>query len=270
MKRSLLALSSVIAIAACSATINNIKHTTASRIARPAFMIERTIAEGPYALYAWERMRDRREKAVLYIEGDSDINPHALHLASRDTTRNVAYLAQPCQFNTDNSHNCGTDFHQPGGAEVIASYNAAMNEMKARYGITGFDIVGYGSGGNIAALLAAERDDILSLRTVAGKLNPKDGASATAIAPELADMPQHHFIGAADNEVHPDTYHFYRQAMGPSSCVHYTLVQDADHDRGWVDEWPELLKSPTACEAELMEDYDPEPFPPSKDYRLTK
>ncbi|MEM6781429.1 MAG: hypothetical protein AAF569_06155 [Pseudomonadota bacterium] len=250
----------VLVMSACASYQDNVDHVTASRIARPAFMVERVIPEGPYPLYAWERMRDRKEKAVLYIEGADETNPVGLHLASRDRTRNVAYLAQPCQYSTGSGDNCEQGFYQPGSVEVLATYNAVMDEMRARYGLTGFDLVGHGSGGNIAALLAADRDDVLSLRTVAAPLAPAEGLSATAIAPELADMPQHHFIGAADDLVTPESYHFFRQAMGPSDCTHYTLVQDANHERGWVEEWPTFLTYPTEC-AINMEGYDPEPFP---------
>lgn len=255
-----LGLCSALAITACGSVKENIDHTTASRIARPAFMVERTNDAGAYPLYSWERMRDRKEKAVIYIEGDTAKNPVALHLASRDRTRNVAYLAQPCQFSTWDSESCDEGFYQKGSEQVLETFNDVLNEIRARYTITGFDLVGYDSGGNIAALLAAGRDDVLSLRTVAAKLTPTEGLSATAIAPELADVPQHHFIGAADQTVKPETYHFYRQAMGESECTHYTVVQDADHTRGWVEEWPELLTYPLDCAID-MEGYEPEPFP---------
>ncbi len=255
-----LGICSALSLSACGSTKANIDHTTASRIARPAFMVERINDAGSYPLYTWERMRDRKQKAVVYIEGDTQTNPVSLHLASRDRTRNILYLAQPCQYNTWSGESCKEGFYQKGSAEVLGTYNDVLDEVRARYGISGFDLVGYDSGGNIAALLAADRDDVLSLRTVAAKLTPTEGLSATAIAPELASVPQHHFIGAADNEVTPETYHFFRQAMGDSDCTHYTLVQDADHTRGWVEEWPDFLTYPIDC-AINMDGYEPEPFP---------
>lgn len=251
---------SLVSLTAC-ATKNNLDHTTASRIARPAFMVERVNDSGSYPLYSWERMRDKKEKAVIYISGGDETNPVGLHLASRDRTRNVAFLAQPCQYGTDDGDNCETGFYQKGGAEALAAFNAVLDEMALRYRLTGYDLVGYGSGGNIAALLAADRDDVLSLRSVAANLTPSEGLSATAIAPKLADMPQHHFIGAADGIGTPESYHFFRQAMGPSECTHYTVVQDADHERGWVEDWPTLLTYPIECAYEDMEEYTPAPFP---------
>lgn len=257
------------ALTACTSAVSNINHVSASQIARPAFMVDRTIEAGAYPLYAWERMHERRAPATLYIGGGDEVNPVGLHLASRDRAENLVYLAGACDYQTGSAENCAPETFQPGSADVLASYNSALDEIKKRYSITGFHVVGYDEGGNIAALLASERPDILSLRTVAAQLAPQSGLSAVAVAPQLSRLGQHHFIGAADDVVKPDTYHFYRQAMGASDCVHYTLVQDADHTRGWVEEWPTLLTYPNECTIQLQE-YEPQPFPPAEDRSLSK
>ena len=145
-------------------------------------------------------------------------------------------------------------------AEVIDSYHAALDEMKARYELSSFDIIGYGGGAQIAAYLASERTDVTSLRTVAGNLNHSfvsterestpitdTSLNAVDIAPRLSHIPQHHFIGGADDIITPGVYHSFRQAMGESSCVHYSLVQDAGHKRGWVEKWPELVAIEPNC-----------------------
>lgn len=131
--------------------------------------------------------------------------------------------------------------------------------MKARYDLNSFHLVGVDGGAQIAAFLAAERKDVVSLRTVAGNLNHifvanahestplKGSLNALNMAPRLAHVPQHHFIGGADSVITPGVYHSFRQAMGPSSCVQYSLVQDAGHRRGWVEKWPELLKIVPKC-----------------------
>lgn len=274
---SFLGLSSLIALNACGVR-ENINHVTASQIARPAFMVERVNDSGGSPLYTWERMRHRGQRTAVYIEGDMryvkgqgyNDNPVALHLSSRDRTPNLLYLAQPCQYSTGLSESCKAGFTTLDSETMLQTYNAVLDEVKKRYGITGFDLVGHDSGANIAALLAAQRNDILSLRTVAGKLNPAEGLSAAAIAPQLVNVPQHHFLGAADTTVTPATYHEFRQEMGDSECVHYTMVQDADHTRGWVEKWPELLGYDIACAYEPMETYVPAPFPPAPDRRLDK
>lgn len=83
-------------------------------------------------------------------------------------------------------------------------------------------------------------------------------------------MPQHHFIGGADSLITPGVYHSFRQEMGPSSCVRYSLVQDADHTRGWVEKWPELLKLEPFCTGVKTQKEEPAPLPfepyiPSRD-----
>ncbi len=277
--------------AACTGGTDEFKEVAAERIARPAFMVDRWVDTGPFKLLAWERMHERSAPANIYIEGDGyalsflkDVsnsptpsNALALNLASRDHAENLVYLSRPCQFReTPDEEASGSKFWSTRrfSPEVIAAYNTALDEIKLRYDITEFNLIGYDGGANIAAAVAASRKDVASLRTVAGTLNPAlvyddkhepldpDTVKAQAIAPQLSSIPQHHFIGAGDAKVTPAAYHSFRQAMGPSECVHYTLVQDADHDAGWVDKWPDLLKLSVECEKPVT----PAPLPPVPEY----
>ena len=277
----------------------DVNQQTASHIARPAFMVERFIPAGNFQLQAWERMHAPGQVATIYIEGDgiaqdkilakelqmntllrdpTPDNPVALHLASRDQSKNLGYLARPCQYiKLPEKKGCSTSYWLESryAPEVISAYETALDEMAARYDLTGFHLVGYDGGANVAAVLAARRADVLSLRTVAGDLNPDFTADHTkqnflasnsvlAIdhGSKLANVPQHHFIGAADSVITPGVYHSYRQMVGLSECIHYSLVQDADHTRGWVEKWPELLKLEPQC-ATVHEELPPLPPPPT-------
>ena len=272
---------------------------TANHIARPAFMVERFIPAGNFQLQAWERMHSPGQVATVYIEGDgvrqtkvvakelqanvlmrdpTPDNPVALHLASRDQSKNLAYLARPCQYiKLPQGKGCAASYWREAryAPEVISAYETALDEMAARYELTGFHLVGYDGGANIAAVLAAHRPDVLSLRTVAGDLNPdftadhtkQNNLSANSVlavdlGSKLSNVPQHHFIGAADAVITPGVYHSYRQMVGLSECIHYSLVQDADHTRGWVEKWPELLKLQPQC-ATVHEELPPLPPPPT-------
>ena len=279
--------------------MTDVRQQTANHIARPAFMVERFIPAGDFQLQAWERMHAPNDVATVYIEGDglrhksntakmpanlpimspTPNNPVALHLASRDLSENLAYLSRPCQFiKMPEDKGCDASYWKEKRytPEVIKAYETALNNIAAHYNITGFHLVGYDGGANIAAVLAARRNDILSLRTVAGDLNPNftidnNGlatlASNSVIAADygtrLAGVPQHHFIGAADKVITPGIYHSYRQMVGLSDCIHYSLVQDADHTRGWVEKWPELLTVQPQC-AVIHEDLPP--LPPPAEY----
>lgn len=287
-------------LAACGVQ-TDIKQQTASQIARPAFMAERFISAGNFQLRAWERMHQSGTVATVYIEGDGinqvkipeaskargtatlfDVNPTpknpvALHLASRDLSTNLAYLGRPCQYIKDPaSKGCAPINWMEGrfSPEIMSAYESALDNIAGTYGITGFHLVGYDGGANIAAVLAARRRDVLSLRTVAGNLNPdftaenhsftglnSDAVLAMDYGSALANVPQHHFIGAVDDIITPGVYHSYRQMIGLSECIHYSLVPDADHTRGWVEKWPELLKLQPQC-AVVHQELPPMPPPP--------
>ncbi len=289
-------LITTILLSACGAQ-TDIETQTANHIGRPAFMVERQINTGNFKLMAWERMHQRNTTANVYIEGDGIIqktkinagstptpsNPVALHLASRDKAENLVYLSRPCQFlKMPQDKGCTEKYwlEDRYAPEVIDAYEIALNDIAARYDISGFHLIGYDGGGNIAAILAARRPDVLTLRTVAGNLNPDfateqkpsrilSGKSIRAIdyGTALAGIPQHHFIGAVDREVTPGVYHSYRQAVGLSDCIHYSMVPDADHERGWVEKWPALLALEPQC-AKVYTDLPPlpamEPISPYK------
>ncbi len=249
----------------------------ADRIASPAWMVERKIPAGPFALNAFERMHTRNAPADVYIEGDgkawvskkqisldpTPVNPMALHLASKDGAENLVYLARPCQFSKlqDTTKPCDPVYwtSRRFSQEVIDAYNAALDEIKQRYDIEGFNLIGFSGGGAIASILAAQREDVLSLRTVAGNLDHRAHSTIHKVsylqgslnppdfAGRLAAIPQVHFIGGQDKVVPPAILESYLQAVGPSNCVQYKLVQEADHEIGWVDKWPELLAIQPAC-----------------------
>jgi pimeloyl-ACP methyl ester carboxylesterase len=281
---------------ACSVG-EEVREVTAERVARPAFMVERFTDTGGMHFALWERMHERGQPANVYIEGDGDPtyinrdvtveptpeNPVALHLASRDLAKNVVHIARPCHYmESPDPEKCDPKFWSTRrfSPEVFKAYNDILDDIRARYDITEFNVIGYDGGANIAAVLASQRSDIVSLRTVAGNLNPDmvyakppqaldaDNLKAIDVAKQLSRLPQHHFVGAGDELVPAGVYHSYMQAMGPSECVHYTFVPDADHERGWVERWPEFLKSTLSCPPEAA--VEPTPFPPAPDYNPNK
>lgn len=254
----------------------------AKRVAMPAFMTDRQIAIDPFVITTWERMHERNAPATIYIEGDglnwvspksksldpTPPNPVALHLAAHDLSENVAYLARPCQFTklTDVTKPCDSAYwtNKRYAPEVIDTMSKALDDIKAQYGIDGFHLVGYSGGGAVAAILAAKRDDVLSLRTVAGNLDHEVHSNYHEVSPltgslnavdfvgNLRDVPQHHYIGGQDEIVPPAILQSYLQTLGETNCVSYTFVQEAGHDEGWVEKWPELLKETAACSGPIQ------------------
>lgn len=292
LKFALLTFASFSALGLGACAREMLREDVAMRVATPAWMVKREIEAGPFHLMAFERMHERERPATLYIEGDgkanesqtktlfdaTPVNPVALHMASKDKSENLAYLARPCQY-TDSFEKpapesfCGGEYwmgkqYTP---EIIAAYNDVLDRMKRRYGVTSFHLVGYDSGTTIAAALAGQRKDVLSFRSVAGEFD------MTALQPHLStlrSMPQHHFIGGADTQTPPAMLHNYLQALGDTDCTEYTMIQEAEHEKGWVDKWPELLKTkmPTCrrSEPEFVPIQKPEPIYYPHDYMSDK
>ncbi len=289
------AIAATLVLGGCIATsLPTLRTETAQRIAAPAWMIKRDIAAAPYMLRAYERIHERGTTANLYIEGDgigknsvtgigdfTPVNPVALHLASKDNAKNLVYLARPCQYNgrIEYPHRCENSEWQEErfSQDVLESYNTALNEIAQRYGITGFNLIGYSGGAAIATMIAASRPDILSVRTVAGIMDNDAYAQASnqfpisksktaaQYASDLVKIPQYHFIGGQDKTVTPAVLSGYLRATPPTNCIQTLLVQEAEHEAGWVDKWPELLKLPVTCSygnAALIEELEPrEPSP---------
>ena len=285
----------MLAAAGCAGSGSPMRKEVAQRIAAPSWMVERQIPAGPFSLTAYERMHTHNAPADIYIEGDglswmsksrasldpTPKNPVALHLSSRDKADNVAWLARPCQYSglLDETKPCDNTYwtDKRYSEEVIAAYNTALDEIRARYDIEGFNLVGFSGGGTIAAILAGQRDDVLTLRTVAGNLDHRAHSAFHQVsflegslnpsdyAAKLATIPQVHFIGGQDEVVPPAILHSYLQSVGQSNCVDYKFIQEAAHEEGWVDKWPELLQITPECtgpaeEINVYEDLDiPEP-----------
>lgn len=277
-KLSILALAvSATALVACEQTVPY-RNEVAQRIASPAWMVKRPIQTGEFTLTAFERMHTKNAPVNVYIEGDGTAdrssvfetrdptpnNPVALHLAAVDKSDNVAYIARPCQFvdfthydhPVEKNEECLETFWEGKrfSPEVMTAYSNALDNIARQYGTNGFNLIGYDGGAAIAAILAAKRDDVLSLRTVAGNLDHNaqsvylnlpplsESLNAVDFAHELKHTPQHHFIGGQDETIKPAVTHSFLQALGETPCVEYTLVQEAEHARGWIDKWPELLR----------------------------
>jgi len=263
-------------ITACSHLSLASRHDTADGITAPASLVERIIPAGPFNLTSWSRMTKFGAPARVYIEGDGlawvsrseeSLNPTppdplALRLAAADKSDNVVYLARPCQYTGLSAGGPCPDTYWTQGKtapEVIDAYEKALDAIKAQYGITGFELIGYSGGAAVAVLAAAGRQDVASIRTVAGNTNyavftalHKIDAISGSLKPEdtaekLARVPQVHFIGSDDKTVPMAVFNGWKQASHDASCLRADIVDGAAHDKGWAEKWPELLKLAPSC-----------------------
>jgi hypothetical protein len=236
-------------------------------------LVERTLAAPPFYLLTLSPATTTGSVLRVYIEGDgrawlsrswlsSDPTPATslvLELLVADRSPDKAYLARPCQFiQTAACDSIYWSSHRF-SPEVLDSLNEALNQLKDAGKYQSLELVGHSGGGTVAALLAARRYDVTSLRTVGGNLDhvwlnkhhrvsPLNGSlNPPDFADRLASIPQRHFMGADDQIVPPEIYQSYAGFFPDARCLSVTIVPGADHIRGWRENWPRLLEQTPCC-----------------------
>lgn len=225
----------------------------------------------PFKLASWIRINDKISDSVnIYIEGDGrvrksytqiskDPTPRAktmLELAELDPAAKVVYLARPCQYSPDDLQTiCDNKYWTDArySDEVVSAMDQAINHIKHESNAAKINLIGYSGGGTIAMLIAARRDDINSIRTIAGNLDltamqqyynckPLAGSlDPMEITDKIKDIPQLHFIGAKDKTVPVHVVkNFQQKAQLASSQI--IILPDIDHQHGWAKMWQELLE----------------------------
>ncbi|ODN67370.1 alpha/beta hydrolase [Methylophaga muralis] len=209
------------------------------------------------------------DQLTVYIEGDglawisrnkpssdpTPLNPLALKLALADGINNVAYLARPCQY--VNSNQCEQRYWTSArfAEEVIASTDQALSQLKKQTGAQELTLIGYSGGGAVAALVAARRNDVVKLITVAGNLDHKAWSDIRHISAltgslnaadewqNLADISQIHFVGAQDNIVPLAVAQSYQRRFTTGYKPEVKVIEATDHHCCWLELWPDLLES---------------------------
>ncbi|MGB7401062.1 MAG: alpha/beta hydrolase [Arcobacter sp.] len=203
----------------------------------------------------------------VYIEGDglawisrnrisknpTPINPLGLKLMNMDNSSCKIYLARPCQYLT--KKNCDNKYwtsHRFSNI-VIQSYDEVLNNVNLKYDNTSFTLIGYSGGGAIVALIAAKRDDINKLITIAGNLNPTKWVDIHNIYPlngslnpidytsKLENIKQYHLIGKNDRIIPKEIFFSYKSKFHNKTNIKYKIY-DASHSKGWEKSYKEFLK----------------------------
>lgn len=226
----------------------------------PGFTVKHLSADS-FTLYTAQKVAEPGQDLVVYIEGDgrawvtrrqlstdpTPLRPVVQDWAKRDPRPNVAYLARPCQFVGAFETPCEPAYwsNKRFAPDVIASMNDAVTQLKANARATHITLIGYSGGGAVAALIAARRDDVTSLITVAGNLDPQrhamlhhvsslDGSlNPRDIAPQLGHLKQRHFIGEFDKNVPSTVVESFTTQLPLTTDVRLIMVPGATHDSGW-------------------------------------
>ena len=262
----------LILLAGCAPDLFLPRPVIADRIAAQAGWVPSDIQTGSFLLRLYAPVNpEPNKRVVIYLEGDglawinrsspsSDPTPRdpiGLRLAVSLPLQAAAYLARPCQYTIARDKvQCSQSVwtHARYSEAVVASVSQGVDRIKTLFRAEDIDLVGYSGGGVIAALLAARRDDVNLLVTVAsnldidawtrhhgvtpltGSLNPADFGDA------LKKQRQLHFVGTDDEVVPPGVILSYVNRVDKSLQRTIRYVEGANHECCWADEWPDLIR----------------------------
>lgn len=210
-------------------------------------------------------------KVVVYIEGDgrawvtrkkpSD-NPTPSHslvlrLMEKDP-RPKAYLARPCMY--IQNENCKQEFWTEArhSSLMVNVMNAAVDEIKKYYQASEIEFIGHSGGGAMAILLAAKRNDVKSITTIAGNLDIEFFTEYHHVTPMVGSLnPIHytanvrsisqlHLVGGDDHVVPEKIANRYKEKIN-SDCVKVKVFEGFTHFKGWGSIWPAVFKEMPNC-----------------------
>ena len=245
----------------------------ADDIARQSQLQATVISTRQFNFKVYQRPTEQaHELLVVYIEGDgrawtprqrissnpTPVNPVALKLATRDSAPALAYIARPCQYlplagEPHCTFNTWTDARY--SEDIVDAFINVISQLKTQYSSQRVGLIGYSGGGTIAALVAARRQDVSWLVTIAGNLNPDLWTEMHRVSPltkslnpihnaqQLQRLQQLHLVGA-DDEVMPVTVaNSYQASMHKGHRSKIVTVPDQDHGCCWHNIWPQVMCS---------------------------
>ncbi|MES1987078.1 MAG: alpha/beta hydrolase, partial [Pseudomonadota bacterium] len=254
-------------------------HEHANQLAKHSGLIKHTITIDGFVLTVYARLSNPKLPINVYIEGDglawfsryelsTDPTPReaiGLALAAQDTANNVLYLARPCQFNDFKTMPCDSAYwsNKRFSQKVVSVMNNELQTFINTKNSQRIRLIGYSGGAAIAVLLAAQRNDVLSLRTVAGNLDHAyvnqlhhvnlmpESLNAIDVANKISNIPQLHFIGKNDKVIPQEVAKRFikKQESTQQKTAQCAAIfeVDAEHQKGWVTQWQKLLQQALPC-----------------------
>lgn len=203
------------------------------------------------------------DRLTVYLEGDgmawtgpsrisedpTPVNPMALRLALAQPAGAVAYLGRPCQYVFAAACEASYWTARRFAPEVVSATSDAIDVLKKRFGARELTLVGYSGGGAVAMLVAARRQDVVRVVTVAGNLDHRAWTSLHRLdplrgslnpaddAPSSRRFVQWHLAGEKDAVVpHRLIEDFAGRYAKDRPSVR--VVPGFDHQCCWVEAWP--------------------------------
>ena len=245
----------------------------AEAIATQAGLKFERIEAGRFVLTTYHKGMGNPDKdLVVYIEGDGNAwkskyrlsknptpkNPLALKLAAKDPAGSILYIARPCMYLEQKlMQDCPARFWSSHrySEQVISSINQVIDWAKGISTNKSLTLIGYSGGGSVAALIAARREDVSSLVTIAGNLDHKFWTDLHHMSPlvgslnpidyanNLSMIEQTHFVGAEDKIVPETVIESYLSRMPLKDKINIHVINDFNHSCCWEKVWPDLLNN---------------------------
>jgi len=263
----------LLAISGC-ASISQLADRTAyaDKIADTSGFEKSFIKTKNFVLTAYYKLRKPSGPLTVYIEGDglswisrskpsgdpTPLHPLVFRLAAADPSANIVYLARPGQYSTSENPECSFVYWTTKrfSEEVISSMNETVEQFRQKSGSKEVNLIGYSGGAAVAILIASRRDDVASIRTIAGNLDhkalgryhnvsPLDGSlNPIDVAEAVSRIPQRHFAGENDKQIPVFITKEFAERSNDKNYSSVTAVKGADHKEGWYEQWPRLLSLP--------------------------
>lgn len=252
----------------------------------PSLKERQNLADGLASLHGWQQillesgkfdlvayvpsLQKPGKKLTIYIEGDgfawisktqpsfdpTPRDPLALRLALAHQDGNAVYLGRPCQYLDAELSGCSrlywTDMRF--APEVISATAQAIDILKQKFGASRLVLVGYSGGGAVAALVAARRNDIEQLVTVAGNLDHRAWTTHHRITPlagslnpadqvdALREVAQWHLVGANDTNITPEIVQGFANRFPQNRRPVVTVKTGFDHRCCWAENWTAIWR----------------------------
>ncbi len=269
IKQSAVALTGVAALGCMHITAEERSQTITRQAAVAGWQVQ-TVKAGQFDLRTMtNQVKPVDGDLTVYIEGDghawidgqfpsddpTPITPVALKLAMQQPQGAVAYLGRPCQYlGAQSNPECNNALWTNArfSEAVIDSTNSALDQLKNQTDARKLQLVGYSGGAAVAMLVAARRNDITRLVTVAGnldpvtwskqlKLEPLTGSlNPVEVIPATQHIPQVDFVGGKDKvtplQITENFIQRYPAAYRPTLIN----IPDNGHVCCWADQWSQL------------------------------
>ncbi len=243
----------------------------AERVAKEAGWRRQWLRTTDFTIAAYHNGLGGSSKILtVYLEGDgqpwvridrisSDPTPPApivLSMAVRDLSPKVFYLARPCQYRGGiKEPGCNPIYWTSNryGEKVTASLNQALDQAKAQARVERLFLIGYSGGGSLAVLLAARRDDVAGILTVAANLDHaawtayygdqslSGSLNAVDVAAKVLPIPQVHLWGDKDDVVPLSVIKNYTNRLAKGGKSRLKVISGFGHECCWAEEWPRIL-----------------------------